>query len=442
MRRDCIKQLHEWKTALYRKPLVVKGARQVGKTWLIREFGKSFPSFVEINFEREPEYAEIFKRGLDPKRIIMELGAALGDEILPGQTLLFFDEIQQAPSAVKSLRYFYEELPELHIVAAGSLIGFVIDKIPTGVGRLSYLNLYPMTFAEFLTATGNDPARKRILSSAGERPLPVILHKKLLDLCRVYFLIGGMPAVVAAYVEKGDFKICQSIQTDILKSFTDDFVKYSKDAQIPHLNRIFSSVPLQLGNKFVYSRADRETRSHYLSAALELLETAGLLHRIYHTKTEGLPLNAGINSSRFKAILFDTGLLQRMTNVDLKLWMTDVDLCAVNNGAIAEQFAGQELAAYTGAGKFAEMCHWRREKRGSTAEIDYLIELSGRIVPVEVKANVQGGMKSMHMFMNEKRIDFGIKISKYPFSFDGKIKTVPFYGIEELFHALQTLENA
>ena len=190
---------------------------------------------------------------------------------------------------------------------------------------------------------------------------------------------------------------------------------------------------MQSGNKFVYSKVNKDIRSYHFSNALDLLETAGLIYKIYHSKGDGSPLGARMNSSRFKVIMFDTGLFQNMLNIDLKVWMTNVDISRINNGNVAEQFVGQELAALTNASKHSNLFYWHKEKRGSMAEIDYLLDLKNQIIPVEVKANIKGGMKSMHMFLKEKKSEYGIKISKYPFSFDNKIQTIPFYGIENIF---------
>lgn len=433
MKRDKSLKLREWRKKKMRKPLIVRGARQVGKTWLVRELGKEFPAFVEISFERNPEFGEIFRRGLEPKKIVAELSAATDYRIAAGRTLLFFDEVQECPEAIKSLRYFYEEMPELHLIAAGSLMGFAIENVPTGVGRVSYLNLYPLSFGEFLEAMGNGRLRHRIVSQETDEPLLEIHHRKLLDIVRQYMLVGGMPAVVSAFVEGAHIQDCQDLLGELLQSFADDFVKYSKEPAIPHLQQVFSSVPIQLGQKYVYSRVDRDIRSHHFSKALELLETAGLVYKVYHTKADGIPLTGRINPSRFKVILLDIGLLQRMINVDLHLWMTSVDIVSVNRGAIAEQFVGQELAGLTDAGRFSSLTYWHRERRGSSAEIDYVIEQRGAILPVEVKSGAQGGMKSMHAFLGRRGNGLGIKISNYPFSFDGAVRTLPFYAIEKLF---------
>ncbi len=434
MNRDKLGNLRTWRGQAYRKPLIIKGARQVGKTWLVRKFGEEFEEFIEINFERYPEYDEIFNRGLDPKKIISEISAATGNVITPGKSLLFFDEVQQSPNAFKSLRYFYEELPQLHLIAAGSLLGFTIEMVSTGVGRVSYLNLYPLTFGEFLDATGNEQLRNRILTTDSNEKLLEIHHSKLLDLLREYYLIGGMPSVISAFINTSDLHLCQKIKSEIIQSFIDDFVKYAKDAEIPYLKNVFTAIPLQLGQKFVYSKIESGVRSYHFNKALDLLETAGLVYKIYHSKADGIPVQARINLSRFKVILFDIGLLQEMLKVDLQLWMTTVDIATVNQGAIAEQFVGQELAAYSSVGKFSNLTYWHREKRGSLAEVDYLLEHKGKVVPIEVKSNIQGGMKSMHSFLKERQCDLGIKISKYPFSFDGTVKTIPLYAVEKLFN--------
>ncbi len=411
---------------------MIKGARQVGKTWLVCEHGKSYETFVEFNFEKEPELTELFERKLDPRKIIQELSAVAGQRIEPGRTLLFFDEVQQSLPAVKSIRYFYEELPELHLIAAGSLLNTVLDKVPTGVGRVSYLNLYSMCFSEYLQAAGESLLLERLRSQDLAEPLPLIHHEKLLDHVRKYMLLGGMPAVLARYFKDGDILACQEIQSEVLQSFFDDFHKYAEKSEIHHLASVFRSVPVQLGQKFKHTKVDPSARSRVISRALSLLEMAGLVHKIYHSSADGVPLSARIRSNRFKVILFDTGLAQRMLNVDLRKWMTDVDISAINKGAIAEQFVGQELAALSEAGPLRPLTYWHREARSSNAEVDYLLESGDRILPLEVKEGAQGGMKSLHLFLKEKRQTRGIKVSRYEFSDDGTVITIPFYALERL----------
>ncbi len=433
MRRDKLDELREWKRREGRRPLLVRGARQVGKTWLVREFGKTFESMVEFNFEREPGLSEVFSRQLDPKKMLQELSAVAGERIVPGKTLVFFDEVQQSLPAIKSIRYFYEETPELHLIAAGSLLNLVMDKVPTGVGRVGYLNLYPLSFAEFLDAAGESILRGMIKDRRVDEPLLEVHHRKLLDYVRTYMLLGGMPAVLRSYFEKGDILDCQRIQSDLLQSFLDDFHKYAKESEIHHLAGVFRSVPLQLGLKFKYVKVDTSLRSRVLSKALALLELAGLVHKVYHSSSDGVPLSSRIRSNRFKVVFFDTGLAQRLLNVDLKKWMTTVDISSVNKGAIAEQFVGQELAAWREAVPLNPLTYWHREARGSSAEVDYVLAFGQKIVPVEVKEGTHGGMKSLHLFLSEKRRKTGIKISRHGFSDDGTIITVPFYAMERIF---------
>lgn len=434
LKRDKINKLTQWHNDDIRKPLIVRGARQVGKTSLVREFAKRFSTFVEINFEKQPQFSEIFKPDLEPKRILSELSLATGQKIRPGETLLFFDEIQQSPEAYKSLRYFYEEHPQLHLIAAGSLLGFLIENVSTGVGRVSYLDLYPLTFGEYLDAMDESLLRQKVLNLQWDEPLLEIHHDKLLRLVKSYMLIGGMPAVVAAFVKNQDYLICQRIQDELIKSFSDDFVKYAKKSETPYLNKIFSSIPRQIGNKFVYSRVDTSIRSHHFSKSINLLETAGIVFKVYQSKASGLPLQAQIKSSAFKVIFFDIGLLQRLMKIDMEKWVSSDNIDTAYKGAIAEQFVGQEFATMTEASQLNNLVYWHRERRNSTAEVDYILALKDDVIPVEVKSNIQGGMKSMALFLEDKGKSLGIKISKYPFSFSKNIRTIPFYAIEKLFH--------
>lgn len=412
--------------------MIVRGARQVGKTWLVRELGKSFEDFIEFNFERTPELDALFARGLEPKRIVQELSAVAKKRIKTGKTLVFLDEIQQSLSAIKSIRYFYEELPKLHLVVAGSLLNMVLDKIPTGVGRVTYLDLYPMSFGEFIEAADESILRKMIVDQTLSEPLMDVHHQKLLEYVRMYMLLGGMPAVLESYFSQGDILACQQIQEDLLRSFADDFRKYANQSDIQYLMSVFRSVPVQLGKKFKYVTVDASVKSRYLSNAINLLEMAGLVHKVYHSSADGIPIVSRIRTNRFKVIFFDTGLAQRLLKADLKDWLTTVDIETINSGAIAEQFVGQELATLQSANPLNPLTFWHREARNSNAEVDYLIELGLSILPIEVKAGTKGGMKSLHLFLKEKKLNRAIKISKPMISDDGKIISLPFYALEKL----------
>ena len=433
MKRTKLANLETWRVRKSRRPIILKGARQVGKTWLAREFGKSFRSFVEFNFERDPALGDLFMRSLDPKRLIRDLSAAAGQRITPGETLLFLDEIQQSTAALKSLRYFYEEMPALHVIAAGSLLNMVLDTVPTGVGRISYTHLYPLSFAEFLDAADENLLRELIFDQALHQPLPAVHHDKLLDLVRSYMILGGMPAVVDSFFRDHDYLRSQEIQDGLLQSFFDDFHKYAKTSDLQPLAVILRSVPLQLGAKFKYASADPGIRSRELSRALTLLEMAGLVHKVYQSRADGLPLASRIRTDRFKVVFFDTGLAQRLLNVNLRDWILDVSLSAVTRGAVAEQFVGQELATWLDATPLRPLTYWHREARASNAEVDYLLDRDGTIWPVEVKDGRQGGLKSLHLFLQEKGLSRGLKVSRFGFSDDGTVVTVPLYGLERLF---------
>lgn len=433
MYRDKITTLENWKVAKRRKPLILKGARQVGKTWLVRELSKSFESFIEINFERNPHFSTIFEADLDPRRILNEILDATGKTYELDNTLLFLDEAQTTPAAIKSLRYFYEELPELHVICAGSLLDFTMEQISTGVGRLTYLDLYPLTFGEYLVAVGEERLRAKVREQPFHEPLLDIHHQKLLRHLHKYLLTGGMPEVVREYISTGSLRRAQEVQHDLIRTFQDDFSKYAKTHQIRHLDSVLRSIPLQLGTKFVFSQVSDNVRSREISPALDLLQKALIVHKVVHSKADGLPLQARLNPKRFKTILLDIGLTQNLLGVNLEEWITGGIKKHVRGGGIAEAFVGQELAAYTGASSVNPLVYWHRESPSSSAEIDFLVELSGKIVPLEVKEGPSGRMKSLHLFIKEKNISQGIKLSPFGFSIKGYIQTVPLYAVERLF---------
>ncbi len=281
----------EWKSRVDRKVLLVRGARQVGKTYSIREFGKTFGSFIEINFEREPEVKTFFKGSLDPIGICQKIAIYKGMVFEPGASLLFFDEIQSCPDALRSLRFFFEQMPRLHVVAAGSMLEFALEQIPSfGVGRITSLFMYPMSFLEFLRATGDGPLADHVAKNALTSPLDEVFHAKLLDSMRIHMILGGMPAVVEKYRVSRDVMQCQSLLDDLLLTFRDDFAKYKKRAPVIKLNEVMSAVALQTGTKFKYANISTETSAAGLKDALELLVLAGLAYKVFHTSAHGIPL--------------------------------------------------------------------------------------------------------------------------------------------------------
>ncbi len=431
MQRDLLKQLEDWTTDVHRKPLILRGARQVGKSWLVRELGKKFKNFVEINFERDVQIKDFFEGDLNPSILISNLSNYLGQKIVAGESLLFFDEIQLAPKAITALRYFYEEMPELHLISAGSLLEFQLRKMSIPVGRVSFLQVYPLSFGEYLTASGKKDIRAKLIKQ-GLTSLPKPLHNQLLADVRNYTLIGGMPEVVNKYIVTKDLELCMQIQDDLIQTYKSDFHKYVKAYQIKYIEQVFQSVPFQLGKKFKYSNIDKQIKTKNLAEALDMLELAGIVYKVYHSNANGIPLGAEIKTTKFKALFFDIGLAQRMMKLDYKNMLLNLDIEQINNGEIAELFTGLELIAYQNPRLKAELYYWHREAKSSNAEVDFITTVDNKIIPIEVKRGSTGQMKSMHIFLTQKQHDLGIKISSDNYSLYKQIQAIPFYGIESL----------
>jgi len=430
MNRDFYKTLIEWKDTVDRRPLLVRGARQTGKTYIVSEFGKSeFDHFVYINFERNPEFKEIFNT-LIPDEIKEKISLFTSQRVIPGKTLIFLDEIQECPNAIVSLRYFYEELPGIHVIGAGSLLEFVLssENFRMPVGRIQYLYLYPLSFGEFLDAMGETELRSHILKFSNLEKLPEGLHAKLNEYVRKYFMIGGMPAVVKEYVLTRNIVKYQRIQRSILDTYIDDFAKYSRISKHVHLRKVFNAVPSMVGQKFVYAQVDRYVKSRELKEALELLETAGIITRIRQTSGAGIPLTAGAHESIFKELFLDIGLLHAINGIYSET-ARENDFTAIFKGSVAEQFAGQELVACQSPYTRAELYYWGRGTKNSSAELDYLLEKDARIVPIEVKSGSTGSLKSMHLFINKFQSDTALKISQAPYRKENPIISLPFYAI-------------
>ncbi len=431
MDRDIYRELREWKDSNVRRPLLIRGARQTGKTFIVKEFGeKEFNNLIYINFERNPEYRDIFDTFL-PLEIIEKISLFTSKTPIQGKTLLFLDEIQDCPKAIVSLRYFFEELPGLHIIGAGSLLEFALksEKFKMPVGRVQYLYLQPLSFGEFLDAVGETKLRAYIHKTANLEKLPESLHLKLNEYVRKYFITGGMPAVVNEYVTSRDLNICKRIQRSILDTYIDDFAKYSSEVKHVYLRKVFNAVPAIVGQKFVYAQIDRHVKSRELKDALELLETAGVVTRIRQTSGAGIPLSSGVHESIFKVMFLDIGLFHAICGIYTETAM-EKDFTAIFKGAVAEQFAGQELIACHSPYTKAELFYWGRDAKNSSAEVDYIIEKEGRIIPIEIKSGFTGRMKSLYMFISKYNSQTALKISQAPYKKDNQIVFLPFYAIE------------
>jgi predicted AAA+ superfamily ATPase len=438
MKRNVDAQLLEWKDDPDRKILIVRGARQVGKTYSIRTLGRSFKRFIEINFEEEPAARVFFLDSLNPAKLVEKLSAFTSTPFAAGETLLFLDEIQACPQALSSLRFFHEKMPGLHVVAAGSLLELALSEIPSlGVGRLSSLFMHPLTFEEYLRAIGEEALCGIVAEADADHPVDEPFHRRLVEHVRTFQLIGGMPAVVASYVQRRDLLGCFTLLDDLAVMFLDDFAKFGKRVPVTRLSEVFRSVVLQSGGKFRYSRIASETSAPALKSALTLLVQAGLVHRVVHTHARGLPLGAQADDKKFKAILFDIGLHQRLLGLDVPRHLTAADLDLVNRGSMAESFVGQELVGNGSAHARPALYYWHREARASNAEVDYVIQQGIDIVPVEVKAATRGGMQSMRRFLDERGLSKGIRVSLENFTRYDRIWTVPLYAIRRL----RTIDN-
>lgn len=421
--------LLEWKNKATRKPLILRGARQVGKTYAVRALGKKFEHFLEINLEQDVIAKAIIERDLDVKRIILQLSAHLKQEITPGKTLLFIDEIQQAPSAVTALRYFYEQMPELHVIAAGSLLEFAIEQVGMPVGRVNSLYLYPLSFIEFLVALNKKALAQMLLEQNREEPFLEALHESLMNTLSTYLFTGGMPEAVNAWLTTESPREIGEIHQNLLTAYRQDFGKYAKKHQIKYLELLFSQAAEQLGGKFMFARVG-EYQKRELSPALDLLEKAGLLHKVFKTSAQGIPLGAQADVNDFKITFLDVGLCQAVLGLETSSWISDPANSFVNKGSLVESFVGQELLAYADPIKNQQLFYWRRDKKGSDAEIDYVMQCSENIVPIEVKAGTSKRIKSSYLFLeSHTNSSFGLRFSALNYGVDKAIHNYPLYAI-------------
>lgn len=433
MKRIIDQRLIAWKDLSHRKPLLLRGARQVGKTHAIRQLGKSFDSFVEINFESDAGVQNIFDLDLDPERIIRDLTLITSKRITPGKTLLFFDEIQEVPKALLSLRYFYEKLPSQHIIAAGSLLDFTTQAVGIPVGRVSSLYMYPLSFFEFLCACGHTLIAQELLTHSVKIPMSEPVHQKLLNLLGEYLAIGGMPEAVALWQSTRDPQICFDVHHALIDTYRQDFAKYAKKFQIKYIEVLFNAIPRQLGKKFKYSSIEGDYRKRELAPCLDLLSTAGIIHPIMRSAGNGIPLGAEADPNDFKVVFLDVALSQTMLGLDLKSWFLHPQQEFINKGALIEAFVGQELLAYAHPSSKTSLFYWRRNAQGSEAEIDYLMQDKAQVIPIEVKSGLGTTLKSMHMFLESHPKSFyGLRLSTNNYSMHDKIHSYPLYAMVQI----------
>ena len=413
MQRRIMQELVDWKGRRDRRPLVVRGARQVGKTYLVEQFAREqFQNFVSVNFDKTPEKAGLLQ-SRDVTDLIRLLEVDSGCTVVPGQTLIFLDEIQAAPEWLPMLRYFYEERPDLHVIAAGSLLEFTLaeHEFSMPVGRIEYLHMGPMTFEEFLLAIGEEALVAYLGEWCPATAFPPPFHVKLLGYLRQFMIVGGMPAAIRAYCQGQHLEDVSRVQQLILQTFADDFSKYRKRVNVGRLRKVFNRLPSLVGRKLKYVNIDRAEKARDLSDCVELLAMARVIHRVRHSSGNGLPLAAEAADRNFKPIFLDCGLVCSALGLQLTQLQLAEELTLVNDGALCEQFVGQHLLHQQPAYMQPDLFYWNREKRGSAAEVDYLFPFDTRVLPVEVKAGRTGTLRSLHVFLQEKGAGLALRFN-------------------------------
>lgn len=433
LNRTVDKYLQKWKHSKSRKPILLRGARQVGKSSSVKALGATFENFVELNFESQKSLHEIFEGDLNIKVIIENISVLLGEPIAAGKTLLFLDEIQACPNAIASLRYFYEQMPDLHVIAAGSLLEFALEELPSfGVGRIHSVQMYPLSFNEFLLALDKPALVKAKAKANKKKPLNKAIHEKLLNYYKQHLLLGGMPEVIKTYIQEKDALKCQVVLDDLITSYYDDFAKYKKRVPASRIREVLNSVVMQNGGKFNYSKTETTANHKQIKEAINLLIKAGIVIPVTHTSANGIPLGAEVNIKKRKMLLLDTGLFLRLSDLEIKdiLFADNIDL--INKGGLTELFFGLDWLKEQAPNKRTDLYYWSREKYQSNAEVDFVIQKNGEIIPIEIKSGRQGKMQSMWQFLKLKKRPKGIRATLENFGAVEGIDIYPVYAVSEV----------
>lgn len=429
MRRTKLTELIAWKNSAARKPLIIRGARQVGKTWLMREFGKTqYTQTVYLNLEKNKRLKTLFTDDFDINRVIVALQAESGLTIHSESTLLIFDEIQAVPEAITALKYFQEDAPQYHVVAAGSLLGVALhSNISFPVGKVAFLDLHPLTFLEFLEAIGENELVK-ILHSADWK-LITAFKSKYVERLRQYYFVGGMPEAVLKFSENSNFKEVRDVQKQILFAYEQDFSKHAPSGIVPRIRMIWNSIPAQLAKehrKFVYGLIREGARAKDFELALAWLIDCGQIFKVNRTTKPSLPLKAYEDRSAFKLFLVDVGLLVAMGNIDSKTLLEGNAIFSEFKGSLTEQYVFQQLNSF---GEFA-IYYWSAER--SSAEIDFLLQFEGMIIPIEVKAEENLQAKSLKVYVEKFKPKVSVRTSMSDFRQQNWLTNLPLYAVSEL----------
>lgn len=429
MYRTTIEKLYQWKESKRRKPLIIEGARQVGKTWLMKEFGnKAYADTVYINFDSNSIMTELFASDLNTERLIMGIELYVGRKIDPNNTLLIFDEVQEVPRALSSLKYFYENAPQYHIVCAGSLLGIALHggtSFP--VGKVDFLHLYPLSFKEFLMATEGEQFVK--LLEQQDFSMITSFKQKYIDALKQYYFVGGMPEAVESFAEEKDFNEVRNIQKRILAAYEQDFSKHAPIEIVPKIRMVWNSIPSQLAKenkKFLYGLVREGGRAKDFETAIMWLCDCGLVHKIGRINAAGIPLKAYEDLKAFKLFLVDVGLLGCMTGLRQRTLLEGNDLFVEFKGALTEQYVCQQLKTIEDLG-----IYYYTNDRGS-CEVDFVIDNGEQIIPVEVKAEINLKAKSLKTYCEKFQPEIAVRTSMADYKKEDWLINLPLYAVEEI----------
>jgi hypothetical protein len=431
--RNIDKELFKWSLLKNRKPLVLRGARQVGKSSSVKNLSKQFKYFVELNFDENAGFAELFNKNLSVNEVCEQISILTNTPIIEGETLLFLDEIQACIPAISMLRYFYEKMPNLHVIAAGSLLEFALAELPSfAVGRVRSIYMYPLSFDEFLLAYHENKLIEALNKANVSKPLSELVHQKLVNYYKKFLVIGGMPEAVSIYITNKDLLEVQRILNDLYISIQADFAKYKTRVPPARLLEVFNAIAQQVGNKFTYSYPNATLNNLQIKEAIELLKMAGLVYGVTHSAANGIPLGAEINPKKTKLLIFDTGIFQRILGLNIADLLISNDFNVTNKGNIAELYVSLEFIKAVDCYEKTDLYYWQREAKNSQAEVDYVCQFGNTIVPIEVKAGTKGSMQSLYLFLKEKNLSQGFRLSLENFSVLNEVKILPIYAVKNL----------
>lgn len=426
MNRHAIKRLEHWKDAKERKPMIIRGARQVGKTWLMKEFGRMrFAKTAYVNFENNDRAKAIFEMDFDIARMILALSAETGVDIQAEDTLLIFDEIQEAPKALTSLKYFYENAPQYCIVAAGSLLGVAIHHGTSfPVGKVDFMDLYPLSYTEFLEALGEERFAK--LLAAGDTEMMRVFKSKFIERLKEYYFVGGMPEAVLTFVEKKNYQSVRVIQKNLLNYYQQDFSKHAQTNLIPRLNLVWNSIPGQLAKenrKYIYGQVREGARAKDFELAIQWLLDCGLIHKVHRVSKPQLPLKAYMELDTFKMFLLDVGLLAAMGDLSEKVILEGSRIFTEFKGALTEQYVLQQLVSELG------VTAYYYSTPNSRGEIDFLLQADTSVIPLEVKAEENLKARSLRAFCEKYNPRFAVRSSMSDFREQDWMTNIPLYDL-------------